>query len=152
MAGRPPKPTALKLLEGNPGKRKITQDEPKPPPIAPECPTWLHRDAKREWKRIAPQLEAIGILTQIDMAVFAAYCQSYARWKEAEQKVRKSGATAITPSGYEQVSAWEAIAKQREKDMLLCAREFGFTPASRTRVSAKETGGTEDEFTALLSK
>jgi hypothetical protein len=29
MKGRKPKPTALKLLEGNPGKKKIL-DEPKP--------------------------------------------------------------------------------------------------------------------------
>ena len=30
MAGRKPKPTALKKLEGNPGKRKLNTKEPMP--------------------------------------------------------------------------------------------------------------------------
>ena len=30
MAGRKPKPTAIKELEGNPGKRKLNNKEPKP--------------------------------------------------------------------------------------------------------------------------
>lgn len=30
MAGRKPKPTALKKLEGNPGKRKLNKKEPIP--------------------------------------------------------------------------------------------------------------------------
>ena len=31
MRGRRPKPTALKLIEGNPGKRPLPRDEPTPP-------------------------------------------------------------------------------------------------------------------------
>ncbi len=30
------------------------------------------------------ELEAMGLLTRVDMAAFAGYCQAYARWKEAE--------------------------------------------------------------------
>ena len=36
--GRKPKPTAIKKLEGNPGKRKLNQNEPQPEKTAPECP------------------------------------------------------------------------------------------------------------------
>lgn len=83
--GRKPKPTAVKVLEGNPGKRSLNTGEPKPEKKAPRCPAWLEDEAKKEWKRMAKQLEHLGILTEIDMAAFAGYCQAYARWKEAEE-------------------------------------------------------------------
>ncbi len=45
--GRKPKPTAVKQLEGNPGKRQLNANEPKPAARAPSCPKWLEDDAKR---------------------------------------------------------------------------------------------------------
>jgi phage terminase small subunit len=54
--GRPPKPTALKVLEGNPGKRPLNQNEPKPEKKAPNCPSWLLPDAKKEWRRLSKEL------------------------------------------------------------------------------------------------
>lgn len=62
--GRKPKPTALKLLEGNPGKHPINEHEPIPPKSTVKCPTWLEPEAKKEWKRLAPSLEAMGALTR----------------------------------------------------------------------------------------
>ena len=41
MAGRKPKPTAVKKLEGNPGKRKLNTKEPNPGKGMPDCPAWL---------------------------------------------------------------------------------------------------------------
>ena len=38
MRGRRPKPTRLKLLTGNPGKRPLNDDEPQPQAAIPECP------------------------------------------------------------------------------------------------------------------
>ena len=83
--GRKPTPTAIKELEGNPGKRALNDKEPKPQKKAPACPKWLEDEAKKEWRRLAKQMEQLGILTQVDMAAFAGYCQAYARWKEAEE-------------------------------------------------------------------
>jgi len=108
-------------------------------------------DAKKEWRRLAPELENMGLLTRIDMAVFAAYCQSFARWKQAEAKLKKGRQIALTAHGEEKVSAWEQIARHREKEMLACAKEFGFTPASRAKVSVSKNDE-EDEFAALLSR
>jgi phage terminase small subunit len=78
VRGRKPKPTALKVLEGNPGKRPLNEKEPQPKRQAPRCPSWLEPEAKKEWKRMAKTLEAIGVLTQVDKAAFAGYCQAYA--------------------------------------------------------------------------
>ena len=51
MAGRKPKPAAVKKLEGNPGKRKLNTKEPNPGKGMPDCPAWLLPEAKTEWIR-----------------------------------------------------------------------------------------------------
>lgn len=72
VRGRKPKPTAIKELEGNPGKRPLNKNEPKPDKKAPRCPAWLEEEAKKEWKRTGTMLEQLGLLTEMDMAAFAA--------------------------------------------------------------------------------
>ena len=51
--GRKPKPTAMKKLEGNPGKRPLNLFEPTPEEKMPHCPDWLEEEAKAEWERLA---------------------------------------------------------------------------------------------------
>ncbi|NLD95616.1 MAG: phage terminase small subunit P27 family, partial [Synergistaceae bacterium] len=76
--GRKPKPTALKLLEGDRGKgrRPLNKNEPIPPEGAIKCPSWLLPEAKKEWKRLAPALEAMRVLTVADLKAFEGYCQA----------------------------------------------------------------------------
>ena len=102
--GRKPLPTALKVLEGDRGKgrRPINKEEPTPPQENVKCPEWLMPEAKKEWKRLAPSLIAMGILTEHDMEAFAGYCQAYARWREAEEFLSQHGTIFKTPSGYVQ--------------------------------------------------
>ena len=110
--GRKPKPTALKVLEGNPGGRPLNVNEPKPVKKAPRCPSWLEDEAKKEWKRMGKVLEQLGLLTEMDMAAFAGYCQAYARWKEAEEFITQHG-TIINYSnaGFYQVLSAETGTK-----------------------------------------
>ncbi len=97
VRGRKPKPTAIKELEGNPGKRPLNGHEPVPPKSTIRCPNWLETEAKKEWKRLAPALEAMGVLTAVDITAFAGYCQAYARWKEAEEFITQHGSIFQTP-------------------------------------------------------
>ena len=90
MRGRKPKPTALKIAEGNPGKRAINGYEPKPPSSLPDCPPHLSEVARDEWQRIAGSLNKIGLLTQVDRTTMAAYCQCYGRWVEAETEAGRN--------------------------------------------------------------
>lgn len=149
--GRKPKPTALKILEGNPGKRPLNQKEPKPKRKAPRCPSWLEEEAKREWRRMSKTLEIIGVLTQVDKAAFAGYCQAYARWKEAEEFLSKHGTIFKTPSGYIQQVPQVSIAQTYLKVMKDFCSEFGLTPAARTRIQVDTTEtSTNDPMEALL--
>jgi P27 family predicted phage terminase small subunit len=136
MRGRRPKPTRLKLLTGNPGKRPLNADEPKPEAATPECPVELGPVARREWDRMAAELAPLRILTQLDRAALAAYCGAYAMWAEATESIQKYGTMVKSPTGYPVQSPYVSIANRQAEIMMRIASEFGFTPASRTRISA----------------
>ena len=53
--GRKPKPTALKVLEGNPGKRPLNDHEPIPPKGELKCPSWLLPEAKKNGSASHPR-------------------------------------------------------------------------------------------------
>src|ERR1022692_3138022 len=97
--GPKPKPTAVKRLTGNPGKRPL-YDEPELPSDIPDCPDHLDDIGKAEWARVAPILVASKILKVTDRSVLAAYCDTYARWVVARRQVTKFGTVMKTKSGY----------------------------------------------------
>ena len=143
--GRKTKPTHLKLVTGNPGKRALKADAIQPPPrkkvLAP--PVHLSPEAKAEWKRLAPMLTKIGILSDLDRGAFAAYCQAYGRWKLAEDSLdslrRKdesgfAGMLVTTKAGNTIQNPLVGIANRSMDMMVKYAAEFGFTPSARARV------------------
>lgn len=150
QSGRKPKPTAVKQLEGNPGKRKLNENEPKPVKRAPPCPKWLTDDAKKEWRRLSKQMEHMGILTEVDMTAFAGYCQAYARWKEAEEFISKHGAIVKTPSGYWQQVPQVSIAQTYLRIMNRFCEQFGLTPSSRSRIIAESPNSDDDDIMEQL--
>lgn len=135
MRGRKPKPTRLKVLTGNPGKHPLNHDEPRPEPAIPDCPPELGPAAQREWHRLVGELASLRVLTNLDRAVLAAYCGAYALWAEAIEAVHKFGAMVKSPSGYPIQSPYVSIANRQAEIMMRIAGEFGFTPASRSRIS-----------------
>ena len=136
MSGRRPKPTAIRRLEGNRGKRAWNHEEPVPPDALPRCPAHLAPVARAEWRRVARTLHTMGVLTTIDRAALAAYCQAYARWVEAEEKLKETPPLLKTPSGYVQQSPWLGIANKQLELMGRYMYELGMTPAARSRVTA----------------
>jgi P27 family predicted phage terminase small subunit len=146
MPGPPPKPTALRIVQGNPSKRKLNRDEPKFSG-APVCPDWLTTSAKEEWKRVTCELAALDMLRSVDSSALAAYCQSYARWKQAEQQIDKDGQTVDEPIvnksgdvvGYKtKRHPATTISKDALASMLRASALFGFDPSSRSRLSVGE--------------
>ena len=137
MPGPPPTPTRLKLLAGNPGKRPLNENEPQPLLSVPECPEHLGDDARSEWLRIVPELESLGLLSQIDRAALAAYCTAYGRWTEAERELQANGLVFITPNGHQQASPYLSVANKALAQLRQFIQEFGLSPASRSRVHAQ---------------
>ena len=113
IRGRVPKPTALRRAAGNPGKRGYNAAEPVPPDGLPDCPAHLGAVAQEEWHRLARTLHDMGVLTVVDRAALAAYCQCWARWVEAEEKLKDSPVLLKTPSGYVQKNPWLSISNKQ---------------------------------------
>lgn len=150
MAGRRPKPTALKELEGNPGKRRLNAEEPKPSGI-PTCPKHLDKSAKAEWKRISRELITLGLLTSVDRAALAAYCSAWSRWISAEENVQKFGAVIKSPkSGYPVQNPYIGISNTALDQMRKFLIEFGMTPASRSRLHVSDPGEIADPFEQFM--
>jgi len=143
MRGRKPKPTAIKRANGNPGRRALNPNEPKPPASKPTCPSHLSSAAKTEWRRIAGTLHDMGVVTTVDRAALAAYCQAYGRWVEAEKRLAETPTLLKTPSGYVQQSPWLSVANKQMELMNRYMVELGITPASRSRISVENAAAHE---------
>lgn len=144
-AGRKPKPTALKIISGNAGKRKLPEFEPKFDISQPTPPPFLNDDAKVEWGRMSGLLYDAGVMTEADRAVFAAYCQAYGVWAQAEREIAKLQETSVlnglilkTKDGNYIQQPMLGIANKARADMVKYAVEFGMTASSRSRI---ETNG-----------
>jgi len=153
IRGRKPKATALKVLEGNPGKRPIKFAEPKPKRGAPPCPPWLDDYARTEWERIVPALDRIGLLTEVDGFVLEAYCTCYGHWRRHEDflarfktskvgHVFNAGKSEARP--YLQALAQVGLAQCYLSAARSLAAELGLSPSMRTRILAPEVGGEQE--------
>lgn len=126
------KPTALKVLQGTARPDRIKKGEPKPVPVAPAPPAWLDRTAKATWRKYAPMLERLGLLTEADGESLAAYCAAVSRYVAATKRLRK--VTRTSPEDLEAIRKAEVSVEKAEHSMRLLANEFGLTPAARSRI------------------
>lgn len=124
MPGPPPTPTALKLLRGNPGKKKLNDAEPTPPRGTAKPPEYIlaRPELLKEWDRQSPRLAAMGVLTVVDEDALATLCVMEVLFREMLNE-------DVSPLKLAKVSA---------EKRALWAR-FGMTPADRTRVKAEKT-------------
>jgi len=79
-------------------------------------------------------------LTPLDRVALAAYCNAYGLWAEAIEAIQKYGTMVKSPSGYPIQSPYVSIANRQAEIMMRIASEFGFTPASRSRISTPMKG------------
>jgi P27 family predicted phage terminase small subunit len=134
MRGPKPTPTALRILCGNPGRRPLNAREPKAAPATLTPPAWLKGVAVAEWQRIAPILHHLGILTEVDDIALAAYCQTYARWRDSDAKIDEFGPVIKGKGGFPMISPFFTVSLRSLAQMRAFLIEFGMTPSARSRV------------------
>lgn len=149
MRGRKPKPTAVKEMAGNPGKRALNKKEPKPDKQIPTCPDHLKGVARQEWERIAKELFALGIISKLDRASLAICCTAYADYVKACEKLETEGEVIISDKGGAYQNPWMAIKKRSMDQVVKFYAEFGMTPSGRSRVKV-DMPDEEDELEKLL--
>lgn len=143
MRGRKPTPTVIRLLTGNPGKRRVNTDEPASGELATACPVELSADpeARAEWARtVAPAITA-GQITASDRVFAIAHCELWATWRsQLADAARHPHVVSVGKNKYPAPNPARVMAN---KTMLLLAKvdaELGFTPTSRSRVTATGRG------------
>lgn len=151
--GRPPKPTVLKILTGNPGQRPLNLDEPQPDKTPPKCPTWMDTEAKKKWRELAPELSRLGLLTRVDGGALSCLCQAWSEYRQATETLqrdgryltnRETGTVKSHPAVAQQRSAWAAYQRY-------CGL-FGLDPSSRVRLKCPGQERPADEFEDFLNK
>ncbi len=100
------------------------------------CPSWMPKEAKKEWRRVVKLLQSEGKeFTQKDVKAMEAYCTNYAKWKQCETVLAETGMTmSVGENGYIQQRPEVSIANKAQQEMRAWAKELGLTPASRQRM------------------
>lgn len=119
VRGARPKPTLLRLVQGNPGKRAIPEGEPDPGG-APTMPKWLKGRGALLWEEV---VRFAFWLTQADSYKLASWCDRQADF----ERLRKQ---------------WTAADRREHR---AAGSELGLDPSSRARMGAKDTGGKKDD-------
>jgi P27 family predicted phage terminase small subunit len=148
--GRPPKPTALKVIQGNAGKRRLNTKEPSPDAlvVVPDPPEWFGEIAVEAWQQVAPWLIEAKILTATDLHNLEAFCMAYQRWREAQADITKNG---IIVMGAKQEIKNPActVANETMRQMATFGSALGLDPAARARLKPGGQEKPKNPFTAL---
>lgn len=157
MGRRGPKPTPTSILRARGSWRAKTRSrEPQPPRARPTCPRWLRPDAKRTWRALVPQLQAMGVLAGIDRNALAQYCTVFARWREAEEFLQKHGPIIVLRNkDGEMIRYIDRPEVDRAKGLLSLLQQigsrFGLTPADRVALSMPSPKGRQQPASKNVS-
>ena len=146
--GRKMLPTRVKKVKGTLENRRLNPNEPQPTISKPEAPDFLDHVALKEWNRVVDLLFDLGIMSDLDVAVLAAYCNSYSKVIHAQEQLNKM-ANESNPGGMLHRSATGSIVQNplmgivnvSSRDMCRYAAELGITPASRPKVNSMKPKG-----------
>lgn len=139
MAGRRPKPIALKMLQGNPGGRPLAKTGAPFEAGAPEKPSWLNEEAAAEWDRLVAKLyDESGILSPAHFGILLTTCQHYAQFREADAFIQKHGSTyeSVKGDGNRLVREYPQVRQRHDalQAYRKCLNDLGATPTQGPRV------------------
>ena len=145
MGKRGPQPVPTNILDARgswlaPARRKA--GEPTMEPSTPSPPSWLKGAGLKEWKRITPRLEKLGVLCDTDRNVLARYCRAWSDYLIFLAALDRQADTLdmCTPA---QLSKLVRARDILEKQLHSFEDRLGLSPSSRARVRTdpKPTGG-----------
>ena len=132
MASPKPKPTRLRVVEGNPSRRPI-KDEPDYPPASAvaEPPLELVGEEREEWDRVLPALQGTRVITAPDLGTLALYCVAFGRVRRVHRAMKKRKFVIDGGGG---IDPLERLLQQWAAAAIKYGAEFGLTPSSRVRL------------------
>ena len=133
-SGRKKKPTLLKLVTGNPGRRPINSSEPEPSPGEIVAPAWLDEDGLRKWSEVLPLCPWI---TPADADTLALYCDSYSHYRKAQRLSIKTPLVKTQEGKLIKNPAWTAR-NEAFQQMRSAGSELGLSPSARSGIRVDE--------------
>jgi P27 family predicted phage terminase small subunit len=150
ITGRPTLPQKLKELRGTNQPSRINKNELEVESVSmPTPPEWLSEFARDEWYIVTSELDALQILSSMDLSMLAIYCQQIGIYRECQGEIQKGSLVVDTPNGFYQPSPYLGIANKAADIALKIAGQFGFTPAARSRIGAPKPSE-KDPFDAYM--
>lgn len=142
---------------GNPGKRPLPPNEPKPTVGIGPPGDWLDAKAKAYYQWLSPKLVAIGLLTEVDQSLFERHCQLKADVERLTVEVRKEGEVVVNQgrgeAEYERRSGKAQLLAEKHSACLATEAALGLTPAARSRLGvAKVEAKPGDKLRGFISK
>ena len=135
-AGRPPKPSALHLVNGTKPAAGSRAHEAEPTLLtadqALQPPEHLEPASAEVWRRLAPRLQRARLLTELDLEELEILCDSYADYRLARSQ-RGGDITTVSPKGNEALSQTAVAAQMFRKAVREGLAAFGMNPSARTR-------------------
>ena len=147
--GRKPDTAEQQAAKGAPGKRMSAQEAQKarePKAAAPvtvgkvKPPKWLKRSRKATeiWNDLAPKLERLNLLHDLDASPLARYCRYIVEWIAADLAVQKEGAwfNATDTNGNSTKKRHPAFQALQDLEKMLRDIEatFGMRPDARYKI------------------
>ncbi|WP_172125404.1 phage terminase small subunit P27 family [Devosia sp. 919] len=112
-----------------------------PVTVVPSPPSYFPKDAKAEWRKIAPILVLERkTLTEADMGTLESYCLSTSTMRQAQRIINVDG--LVTADGKRHPAF--GIMNAAQTTQRLCAAELGLTPVSRSRPHVRSEGNDDD--------
>ena len=149
MPGPPKLPSKLKALRGTLEKSRVADNEMQVSELtsAPKPPVHFDKKAKEVWKVTTSALFNIGMLHKIDLDILEKYCFAASTSWQAQKMLLKEGfvqtETNKGGSEYHAKNKWWSIMLDADKQLIKIGQEFGFSPASRTRISMPTKQGND---------
>lgn len=169
MKGRKPLPIAQRIAEGDArkvGKKKLSEmldSQPQAMRGFPPCPTHLQGLARKTWKFLVPQIEAMEMDRKPDALMLEGVCVNYARAVQADEAIADKGLVLRTSKIVGEGESMEVIILDEKprpevsisdkcwKNVKAFCSEFGMSPVSLTRLHLGTPGKKEDDLAAILS-
>ena len=105
---------------------------------APHAPKWLPDEGKDLWRRVAPKLVEIRLLTRENLPGFEALCSVYGTARQADEVLRTQGLVMSVGEGnYRQQRPEVSISLKNWSLFRQFANEFGLTPAGAARLGVE---------------
>lgn len=150
MRGRKPKPTHLKLVAGNPGKRAINRKEPKPRREIPSPPDHLSDRARVAWGSLSTKLDRLGVLTELDDLALERICELVDEIVALKLDIRRHGRTVKQGPSKGKLRPEVRVLSDACKRLRLWMVEFGLTPSSRARLDTNNQDPNADPAEAYF--